>query len=153
MKRKFTVLEAKKIGKEIGVDFDEVDPEEFRMGLAVELEHGSHDKQTNVTNDDLHMTGKIAWAHLKEMPDYYTRLTAMEAEQKEEERPMKRLYLSKKDKKLSGVCGGIAEYFDVDSTLIRLLWVVVTIVTGIFPGLIAYIIAAIIIPEHREVRT
>jgi hypothetical protein len=49
------------------------------MGLAVELEHGAHDPQTNVTNDDLIATGKIALAHLKELPDYYTRLAAMEA--------------------------------------------------------------------------
>jgi hypothetical protein len=48
--------------------------------MEVELEHGSHDPQTNVTNDDPLMTGKIAWAHLKEMPDYYDRLDAMEAE-------------------------------------------------------------------------
>jgi hypothetical protein len=48
--------------------------------VAVELEHGSHDSETNVTNDDLVMTGKIAWAHLKEIPDYYTRLAKMESE-------------------------------------------------------------------------
>ena len=50
------------------------------MGLRVELEHGSHDPQTNVTNDDPLLTGKIALAHLKEFGDYYTRLTRMEAE-------------------------------------------------------------------------
>jgi hypothetical protein len=54
--------------------------EQFRMGLAVESEHGAHDPETNVTNDDLIMTGKIAWAHLKEIPDYYTRLAKMESE-------------------------------------------------------------------------
>lgn len=87
------------------------------------------------------------------MSDYYTRLTAMEAEQEGDSRQMKRLYLSKKDKKLSGVCGGIAEYFEVDSTLIRLAWVVLTIITGILPGLIAYLIAAIIMPERGDART
>jgi phage shock protein C len=63
---------------------------------------------------------------------------------------MKRLYLSDKDKKLFGVCGGMAEYFQVDSTLIRLLWVFFAIVTAIIPGVIAYIIAAMIMPHKPE---
>ena len=50
------------------------------MGLAVELEHGLHDLQTNVTGDDELVTGKIALAHLKEIRDYYTRLAIMERE-------------------------------------------------------------------------
>lgn len=50
------------------------------MGLGIELEHGSHDPQTDVTHSDYPLTGKIAWAHLKEIPDYYTRLKKMEAE-------------------------------------------------------------------------
>lgn len=50
------------------------------MGLDVELEHGARDPETNVTGDDELTTGKIAWAHLKELPDYYTRLAVMEAE-------------------------------------------------------------------------
>ena len=54
--------------------------EQFRRGLEVELEHGARDPQTNVTNDDLTLTGKIAWAHLKEFADYYTRLDKLEAE-------------------------------------------------------------------------
>lgn len=58
----------------------------------------------------------------------------------------KKLYLSQTDKKLAGVCGGIAEYFNVDSTMVRLAWVLITILSGIFPGLLAYIIAAIVIP-------
>ena len=49
-------------------------------GLEVEFEHGSHDSQTNVTNDDPVLTAKIALAHLKELPDYYTRLKKMEGE-------------------------------------------------------------------------
>lgn len=81
MKRTFTNEEAKKIGEEIGVDFNKFDLEQFRMGLGVELEHGSHfGDDTNVTEDDPHITGRIAWAHLKEIPDYYTRLEKMEAE-------------------------------------------------------------------------
>ena len=79
MKRSFTTQEAKAVGDKIGIDWRQYDLEQFRMGLAVELEHGSHDKQTNVTNDDLEMTGKIAWAHLKEIADYYTRLNQMES--------------------------------------------------------------------------
>lgn len=81
MKKEFTDEEAKKIGEEIGVDFTKFDLNQFRMGLAVELEHGSlWGDETNVTKDDPHFTGRIAWAHLKEIPDYYTRLEKMEAE-------------------------------------------------------------------------
>ncbi|AAF11270.1 hypothetical protein E5E91_08800 [Deinococcus radiodurans R1 = ATCC 13939 = DSM 20539] len=72
--------EARRIGDQIGVDWDKFDLEEFRRGLDVEFEHGSHDPQTDVTHDDPVMTGKIALAHLKEFPDYYTRLEKMEAE-------------------------------------------------------------------------
>ena len=80
MKKEFTQQEAQGIGNAIGIDWAAVDLEQFRMGLAVELEHGAHDPQTDVTHDDLLMTGKIALAHLKELPDYYTRLKAMEGE-------------------------------------------------------------------------
>ena len=58
----------------------------------------------------------------------------------------KRLYKSSTDKKACGVCGGIANYFDVDPTVIRLIWVIFTLVGG--SGLIAYIIAAIIMPDE-----
>ncbi len=77
-KREFTTEEARQIGESIGVDWNQYDIEEFRMGLAVELEHGLHDEQTNVTGDDEIVTGKIALAHLKEIRDYYTRLMIME---------------------------------------------------------------------------
>lgn len=60
----------------------------------------------------------------------------------------KRLYLSEVDKKWGGVCGGIAEYFDVDSTLIRLVWVLLTIFSAGIGGLIAYLIAWAIIPQR-----
>jgi hypothetical protein len=56
------------------------DVEQFRMGMDVELEHGTRDPETNVTDDDVIMTAKIARAHLNEFPDYYTRLAKMEAE-------------------------------------------------------------------------
>ena len=72
--------EAKRIGALLVVDWTKVDLEQFRRGLEVELEHGSRDPETNVTNDDMSLTGKIAWAHLKEFPDYYTRLDKLEAE-------------------------------------------------------------------------
>lgn len=62
----------------------------------------------------------------------------------------KRLYRSKKSRILGGVCGGIAEYFDVDPTLIRLAWILFTLAYG--AGIIAYIIAWIIIPEKPRER-
>jgi len=80
--RNFSADEARKIAAMIGLDFSKCDIplEEFRMGLHVELEHGRQDIRTNVTNDDLVTTGKIAWAHLNEFPDYYTRLDKLESE-------------------------------------------------------------------------
>ena len=77
-KIKFTKEEAKKIGDKINVNWDKIDIDEFFMGMNVELEHGTVDSQTNVTNDDPVMTGKIALIHIKELPDYYTRLKKME---------------------------------------------------------------------------
>lgn len=60
---------------------------------------------------------------------------------------MKKLYLSEYDKKIAGVCGGIGEYFQIDSTIIRLLWIVISIPTGFIPGAIAYLVAAAIMPR------
>jgi Protein of unknown function (DUF5661) len=76
----FTSTQARQVGEEIGIDWETsaFDVEQFRAGMDVELEHGSHDQRTNVTNDDPHITGKIAWAHLNEFPDYYVRLERME---------------------------------------------------------------------------
>lgn len=81
-KRTFTTQEARRIAAAIGINWHAVqfDLEQFRMGLDVELEHGTRDAATNVTNDDPILTGKIALAHLNELPDYYTRLAKMEAE-------------------------------------------------------------------------
>lgn len=79
-KRKVTSDEAKQIARTLGINLERIDVEEFRRGLEVEFEHGAHDPQTNVSNDDVVLTGKIAWAHLKEFPDYYTRLQRLEAE-------------------------------------------------------------------------
>jgi hypothetical protein len=80
VKRVFTAEQARQIGAKLGIDWRDFDVEQFRMGLDVELEHGKVDARTNVTNDDPVMTGKIAWAHLIEIPDYYDRLYKMEAE-------------------------------------------------------------------------
>lgn len=77
-KREFSVEEARKIGVTLGIDWDQVSLDEFRAGLRVELEHGTRDPETNVTNDDGILTGKIALAHLREFPDYYTRLDQLE---------------------------------------------------------------------------
>lgn len=79
----FTTGQAKRIGEELGVTWDQFDVEQFRMGLDVELEHGTVDLETNVTDDDPVMTGKIALAHLNEFPDYYTRLSDLEAKAEE----------------------------------------------------------------------
>lgn len=62
---------------------------------------------------------------------------------------MKKLYRSKTDKKLCGVCGGIAEYFEMDSTLVRLAWVLFALCVG--SGIIAYIIAALIMPNPPQI--
>lgn len=70
---------ARQVGAALGLDWAKIDPEQFRRGLEVELEHGARDAETNVTNDDMALTGKIAWAHLKELPDYYARLDQLEA--------------------------------------------------------------------------
>jgi len=79
---RFTAEQARSIGGEIGIDWasSPFDVEEFRAGMDVELEHGLHDEHTNVTDDDPHTTAKIALAHLREFPDYYTRLARMERE-------------------------------------------------------------------------
>lgn len=79
-KKVFTAEEAKVIGEKLGVDWSKFDVEQYCMGLNVELEHGLRDPETNVTDDDQMTTGKIALAHLKEYPDYYTRLKIMETE-------------------------------------------------------------------------
>ncbi|MGO9139268.1 MAG: DUF5661 family protein [Syntrophales bacterium] len=78
VKRNFTAKEAKEIAEKLGIKWDKFDVEQFRMGLDVELEHGTRTKITNVTDDDPLMTGKIAYAHLLEFPDYYDRLDKLE---------------------------------------------------------------------------
>ena len=82
-KRTFSNEEAKSVGEKLGIKWDEFDVEQFRMGMDVELEHGSVEELTNVSNDDSLTTGKIALAHLNEFPDYYDRLEDMEKEAEE----------------------------------------------------------------------
>ncbi len=79
-KKQFTAQEAKTVGDELGIKWDKFDVDQFRRGMDVELEHGTRDLGTNVTNDDPIMTGKIALAHLNEFSDYYDRLEEMEEE-------------------------------------------------------------------------
>lgn len=81
-KAHFTIEQARAAGEQIGIDWaaSRFDVEQFRAGMDVELEHGTQDLATNVTDDDLTVTAKIARAHLNEFPDYYTRLAVMEAE-------------------------------------------------------------------------
>jgi len=80
-KKVFTAEQAREYGeKKLGIDWSKFDVEQFRMGMDVELEHGTRDPHTNVTNDDTMTTAKIALAHLNEFPDYYTRLDKMEEE-------------------------------------------------------------------------
>jgi hypothetical protein len=76
----FTAEQAKEIGEKLEINWLTFDVEEFRMGLDVELEHGTVNSNTNITNDDPLLTGKIALAHLSEIRDYYTRLARMEKE-------------------------------------------------------------------------
>jgi len=78
--QKKCLLEAKEIGEQLGIKWNKFDVEQFRMGMDVELEHGTIDKNTNVTNDNPLTTGKIALAHLNEFSDYYDRLEKMEVE-------------------------------------------------------------------------
>ena len=80
----FTTEQAREVGQRIGIDWasSRFDVEQLRRGMEVELEHGARDPETNVTDDDITTTAKIARAHLNEFPDYYTRLAAMEAEAK-----------------------------------------------------------------------
>ena len=78
---KFTLEQAAEVAKTLGIDFEEKDYtlEEFASGMNVELEHGTVDPATNVTNDDPIVTGKIALAHLNELPRYYDEKIGIDA--------------------------------------------------------------------------
>ena len=76
----FSDKEAREIGERLNIGWNRFDVDQFRRGMIVELEHGLVDLNTNVTDSDPLMTGKIALAHLNEIPDYYDRLEKMEDE-------------------------------------------------------------------------
>jgi hypothetical protein len=65
--------EALCIAKKLNIDFSKFTPEDFLVGLNIELEHGLISPATNVTNNDLELTAKIALAHLNEFPNYYNK--------------------------------------------------------------------------------
>jgi hypothetical protein len=79
-KKTFSLADARRIGKSLGLSWKKLDLKQFHMGLNIELEHGKRNAFTNVTNDDEVLTAKIALAHLSEFPDYYTRLKKLEKE-------------------------------------------------------------------------
>jgi len=75
---KFTRTQVYRAANKLGVNFDNVDLDTLMEGVKVELEHGLIDKRTNVSNDRLDITLKIALAHIVEFPDYYVYLDKME---------------------------------------------------------------------------
>jgi len=79
-KPKVTIKEARRILKEIDTGGMKIEPEQFRIGLEVELEHGTMYKEANVTNNHPVITGKIVLAHMRESLDYYKRLEIAELE-------------------------------------------------------------------------
>jgi len=91
-KKGFTLEEAARTATDIGIDWNDVlfTVEQLRKGMDVELEHGKRFPEANVTNDDPQLTGKIAWAHLMERPDYYERLELVEHGDAREE-PMREM--------------------------------------------------------------
>ena len=81
--KKLNSKDAKEIGDDLNINWDEVDLNEFTIGVNIEFEHGTKYPETNVTKNDKKLTGKIAWAHLKEFPDYFTRLEKLEKKARE----------------------------------------------------------------------
>ena len=116
VRKSFSVSEAKQIGDALGIRWETCDLDQFVLGLAVELEHGRRDPETDVTHDRPLPTGKIAWAHLKEIPDYYTRLAVMEN--------------GAKHQTTAGARGG-GKHFGESNILLVALFVVVFIVTWV----------------------
>ena len=77
VKKSWSEEEAKAIGDKIGINWDKCDIDEFRMGLAVEKEHDTNDKKTDIASGEKDL-GKIAFAHIKELKNYYTKLKKVE---------------------------------------------------------------------------
>ncbi|MGN0457707.1 MAG: PspC domain-containing protein [Eubacterium sp.] len=63
---------------------------------------------------------------------------------------MKKLYRSKTERRISGVCGGIAKWMGIDVSLVRILWVIISLATTGIPGTLVYIVCALIIPEEPD---
>lgn len=76
--KKVLLRDAKKIADILNINLDIIPLKEWRYGMQIEMEHGTWKKITNVTNDNLLLTGKIALVHILEYPNYYTRLKKME---------------------------------------------------------------------------
>jgi hypothetical protein len=81
---KFGFVEAIQVGNVLGISWDSIDVEQFTIGMNVELEHGRRNPATDVTHDEPLLTGKIALAHLREIPNYYARLAVMESKAKQD---------------------------------------------------------------------
>ena len=64
---------------------------------------------------------------------------------------MKKLYKSEDNKVFSGVIGGIGEYYDTDPVLLRLVYILITVLTGVFPCIVGYVIASIIVPDKPRI--
>ena len=78
--KQITLDEAKDVMNKLKINHKIISPNHFKNAMQIELEHGRVNKRTNVTHNDINKTGKIALAHLLEMPDYYKRLNKMEKE-------------------------------------------------------------------------
>jgi hypothetical protein len=79
-KKRLSFAEAKQIGDALGIPWDKFGVEQFRMGLDIELEHGNREPATDANQDEPMVAGKIALAHLNEIPEYYTHVGVMERE-------------------------------------------------------------------------
>ena len=92
MGKRYTLGQAIMVGKEIGINWKKVKfkPADLMVGMHFELEHGKQDKRTNVTNDDIIKTAKIAWAHLIERPDCYVQLLKIDPPESEKEKAEKK---------------------------------------------------------------
>jgi hypothetical protein len=77
-KKGISLADVRKVGAKLNVDFTKLDVKVLQYGMNIELEHGYIDQRTNVTNNNLNMTAKIALAHIIEFPDYYDRLKKLE---------------------------------------------------------------------------
>ena len=63
---------------------------------------------------------------------------------------MKRLYRSRQNRINAGIIGGVGDYFEIDPSLLRLVWLVVVVFSGVVPGLVVYILACFVIPRHQD---